>query len=92
MKKWPTYRRKYGNIRALHFTHDVTIADLKDFCDGLVIADKTRGFKVYDESCHEWLRFDDGDWIVDDHGGLHPMNHDTFMAHYEQETDAPPEP
>lgn len=93
MKKWPRYRRKHPvPVCALRWTKDVTVSDLKDFCDGLVVADDVkRVFKVYDENTRVWHEFDYGDWIVDDNG-LHPMTHDRFVRVYEEVSDAPAEP
>lgn len=86
----PKYRRRHPiPVCALRWTKDVTVADLNDFCDGLVIAnDVKREFKVYDETTGTWHEFDYGDWIVDDNG-LHPTTHDRFVRVYEEVPDEP---
>lgn len=93
MKHFTYYTRRPYSVAALHWTEDTTLADLSDFCDGLVIAnDVAREFKVYNVFDKTWRAFGYGDWVVDEQTGLTPMSHERFMRLYEQDSDGNTEP
>lgn len=92
MKRPKLYRRRRDAVRAMRWTEDMTVADLKDFCDGLVQAnDVEKKFAVYDVALGNWVPFKYGEWIIDD-DGLCPVTHEQFMREYEEVLDAPAEP